>query len=271
MRIHLVTVVGGYLQALPAMLRHYRNLGVESFFVNVHLRNESDPVLEQVRAMTAEFGCGIASSTVGPWQFVQQELYARQRELYPTDWFVLADQDELQQYPAGLAETLADCEQAGYDHVRGCFVDRIARDGALRPVDPEAPLEHQFPLGAFLSFPVLNADPRKVVAVKGPVVIQKGQHHALEGTACPARRHFIQVHHFKWVDGLVERLSKRAAELHAQGVPHWTESARFVQYFEKSGGRFPLADPRLLVGECAPEYLHWNAVKEMVLRMPRPG
>lgn len=270
MRIHLVTVVGGYVKALPAMLRHYRDLGVESFFVNVHLRAADDPALEEVRAITTDFGCGIASSTVGPWQFVQQELYGRQRELYPSDWFVLADQDELQRYPAGLQQTLADCERAGYDHLRGCFVDRIARDGRLAPLDPGAPLDGQFPLGAFLSPPILNADPRKVVAVKGPIVIQKGQHHALEGSACPARRHFIQVHHFKWVDGLAPRLAQRSSELQAQGVPHWVESARFVRYFEACGGRFPLEEPRLYAGECAPEYAHWDAVKEIVLRMPRP-
>jgi hypothetical protein len=253
------------------MLRHYRDLGVESFFVNVHLSAAADPVLEEVRAITADFGCGIASATVGPWQYVQQELYARQRELYPQDWFVLADQDELQRYPAGLVQTLVDCDGAGYDHLRGCFVDRVARNGALPPVDPAVPLGQQFPLGAFLSYPILQADPRKVVAVKGPLVIRKGQHHSLEGTACPARRHFIQVHHFKWVDGLAPRLAQRAAELQAQGVPHWVESARFVRFFEACGGRIPLTEPRLYVGECAPDYPHWNAVKDIALRLPRPG
>ena len=46
--IHLVTVVGGYVKALPAMLEHYRSLGVESCFVNMHLAHAADPVQEEI-------------------------------------------------------------------------------------------------------------------------------------------------------------------------------------------------------------------------------
>jgi hypothetical protein len=78
------------------------------------------------------------------------------------------------------------------------------------------------------------------------------------------------VHHFKWVEGVAPRLSRRVAELQQQGAPHWVESARFVEFFEKSGGRIPRDAPQLYVGECAPAYPHWDAVKEIALRLPRP-
>src|SRR5258706_16136190 len=60
MRIHLTTAVGGYVRVLPHMLRHYRALGVESFFVHVNLLHEDDPILDQVRAL-----CDVTSVSIG--------------------------------------------------------------------------------------------------------------------------------------------------------------------------------------------------------------
>jgi len=113
--IHLVTVVGGKIEALPHMLEHYRSLGIESFFVNLHLSSADDPAREQVEKITRSFGCGIASVTVGNWQLVLQELYLKPREQYPSDWFLLADQDEFQVYPAPLDDVMRAC--ARYDTI----------------------------------------------------------------------------------------------------------------------------------------------------------
>ncbi len=267
MKIHLITTVGGHVDVLPHMLEHYRSLGIESFFVNLHLKQEGERIREQVEAITREFGCGISSVAVGNWQMVLAEAYLKPREMYPSDWFVLADQDELQVYPAPLADIFADCQGSGWDHVRGMFVDRLARDGGFPPVQSRS-IWKQFPLGAFLSAKVLTADPRKVVAVRGPVPLKKGQHHAMEGRAAPSRQYYIPVHHFKWTEGIAQRLASRAAQLREQGYDQWQESALFLEYLRLAGGRVNLVDPNLYIGECVPEYPHWEAVKKIVLRAP---
>ncbi len=268
--IHLVTVVGGHVATLPQMLEHYRALGIESFFVNLHRSDAQDPAAEQVLEITREFGCGVAAEFTGDWQRLQKAAYARQREQYPRDWFVLADVDEFHRYPSDLRATLEECEREGYDYVRGCFVDRIASDGRFPPVDPARPLGEQFPLGAYLSQPVLAADPRKVVAVKGALPIFKGQHHADAGVACPARRCFVQVHHFKWTEGIAARLAKRVELLKREGFQHWYESARFLEYHTVSGGAVILRDPILHVAEADPEYGEWEAVRKLALQLPKP-
>jgi hypothetical protein len=273
--IHLITVAGSHVDILPYMLEHYRALGIESFFVNVHLSSPTDPVYEQIREITTRFGCGIASVQVGDWQSLQVGMYALQRERYPDDWFVLADQDELQFYPAGLREIVNDCASQGWDYIRGCFVDRIAADGSFPALRSDAPLREQYPLGGFVSNPVLGADPRKVVAVRGNLPIVKGQHHVLpnhetRGRACPSRAYYIPVHHFKWTGGIHERLASRLALFQKQGVPHWDESARFLEYYTRSGGRLNLRDPHLHLAPAEPEYLHWDAVKKLVLTIPVP-
>lgn len=264
--IHLVTMVGGKIDVLGHMLEHYRALGIESFFVNLHLAQPEDPAREQVEAITRRFGCGIASVTVGNWQLIQQSLYLKPREQYPSDWFLLADQDELQVYPAAIEDVIRDCGR--WDYIRGCFVDRIAWDGSFPAAASDEPIWDQYPLGGLLTTQILGGDPRKVVAVRGPLVLKKGNHHALEGTACPSRDFYIPIHHFKWTAGIEARLGARAQSLKQGGFPQWYESERFVEYHRLSEGRIDLEDPNLLIAECAPDYPHWEKLKKMVLRAP---
>jgi hypothetical protein len=264
--IHLVTAVGGKIDVLEQMLQHYRSIGIESFFVNLNLASEQDPAREQVEAITRRFGCGIASVTVGNWKLVLQQQYLRQREQYPSDWFLLADHDEFQVYPAPIQDVIADCGR--WDYIRGCMIDRIARDGSFPPLVDDRPVWEQFPLGGMLTPRILAGDPRKVVAVRGPVVLLPGNHHAIEGKPCPSRDYYIPIHHFKWIAGIEEKLRLRREEFQIGGFKNWTESARFVEYYRQTGGRIQLDDPNLLIAECAPEYPHWEKLKKMVLSAP---
>jgi len=265
--IHLVTVVGEHIATLEPMLEHYRALGVDSFFVNLHLSSEDDPVREQVFDITKRFGCGVATVTVGNWRMVQQELYIRQRYEYPDDWFILADQDEFHEYPRVVRDILAECERRGYHSLRGCFVDRIARDGGFPALDKERPLSEQFPLGAAITLQLLNGDPRKVVAARGPILIDRGQHRAREGKGCPTRQYFIPVHHYKWIAGITERLARRVELLRERGEPAWEESQRLVDYCY-TRPTLDLENPAFLVAECDPSYRRWEEWKSVVLRLP---
>jgi hypothetical protein len=262
--IHLVTLAGSHVDVLAHMLEHYRSLGVESFFVILNLADELDPVREQVEEITRRFGCGIAGVMIGDWHLLQQQAYLTPREQYPSDWFLLADQDELQVYPAPLHDVIADC--GPWDFLRGCFVDRIARDGGFPSVDREKPIWEQFPLGGFITGLIGGGDPRKVVAVKGALPIRKGNHHAYEGRPCPSRQHYIPVHHFKWTANIAERMAARAEMMKQHPTLEWTESARFVEYCRSTGGRIRIEDPRLMIGECTPDYPYWEKVKKIVLK-----
>jgi hypothetical protein len=264
-RVHLVTVVGLCIKMLPHMLRHYQRIGLDSTFVNVHLRSPDDPVLENVKQVTDAFGCGIASKTIGDWQRNLRRMYAEQRQSMPNDWFVLADQDELQSYPGGLLEAIEYCERKGYDYIRGIIIDRVSADGSFPEVRADTDLACQFPLGGFISYPLLGGDPRKIVASKGRIPLAKGQHCALTGQGCPVRDILIPVHHFKWTHGLEERLKKRMVELKDCGIPHWIESERFLSYYRAHGHRIEIEDPRFHIAPCNPEYGNWNVICDMAL------
>ena len=264
MRIHLVTVVGASAQWLPHMLAHYRGLGIESFLIHAHLSRPDDPVLPEIRRLTDEFDCEIASTTIGPWtQDVNPALYARSRNCNPNDWFVMADQDELHEYPSDLRATLEECELRGFDYIEGGFLDRLGPDGTFPRVASDRNLWEQFPLGGFLSTPILDANPNKVVASKGHVGIAPGQHWATCGRGCPIDELYVPVHHFKWVEGIPQRLENRAAFYRSIGDPLWRESARFADYCRRHHGRIDISDPLLWIAPCSPSYPHWQTLTSL--------
>lgn len=270
MNAHLVTVVGGYIDVLPHMLAHYRGLGIESFFVHVHVRHRGDPILEQAAEITRAFGCGIASVTVGEWLHdTNRELYKQALQSRPNDWYLIADQDELQAYPRELISILEECDHTGYDYIEGCFLDRFASDGSFPAVRPDESIWRQFPLAGFVSAPVLQANPNKIVAAKGRVELRPGQHYALSGRGCPPEELYIPVHHFKWVAGILERLEQRAEFRRKRGDHYWEESQRFIDYCRAHDGRLDINDGSFYLAEAMPEYLRWEEVKQLSIELAR--
>jgi hypothetical protein len=264
--VHVTTVVGGaFVRTLPFMLRHYYALGVRSFFVNVQLADPDDPALARVARITADFGIEIASVTIGPWNQVQKHIYAHARRAHPDDWFILADQDELQQYPVPLFELIDRCEAEGYDHITGCLIDRLADGGCLAALRDERPIDEQFPIKAFVTWPLSGCDPRKVVAARSSVAVIRGQHYALNGRALPMDRAFVPVHHFKWVSDLARDLTHRAALLKAEHESHWETSARIVAHLAAHDGRIDIDDPRFLASRGpGHEYDRWDDVVRII-------
>jgi hypothetical protein len=264
LKIHLTTVAGAFVEVLPHMLEHYRAQGVESFLVNAHASDTNDPALDRIRQITNEFGCGIHSITRAPWrQEVNPSIYERSRAAFPNDWFILADQDELQLYPGDMRAILEQCDAKGYDYLEGGFIDRIASDGGFAPVLHDRSIWEQFPLGGYISTPILDANPNKIVAAKGRVKVVPGQHAALSGRGCPVEECYVEVHHFKWVAGIVERLKHRAAFYKEQNDPLWQESANFLDYVRARHGRLDVTDALFHIAPCSPRHPSWDIVKRL--------
>ena len=263
--IHLHTLVGGRVTTLRPMLEHYRSIGVQSFLVNVHLTSTEDPLLDEVQAITNDFGVPIASVVYGNWQELIIQTYAKSRNLYPNDWHILADQDEFHTFPYALPELEDRCNKGGYHYVNGCWVDRIAADGGFPEVDPKRSMWEQFPVGTFFSYPVAAADPRKVVLTRSGVNLAKGQHFATNAKGCPVAEAFAQVHHFKWVAGIVPTLEARAEFLRAGGYTQHIESSRFLKHFKDNKGHINVSDPRILAAKCAQDYPHIPLIQKWLI------
>jgi hypothetical protein len=269
MKVNLLTLVGSHIDILPFMLSHYRDCGVSSFVVNVHLTHRNDPVLDQVQAITDAFGCGIGTVGIGDWLRFELGLWLDSMRSRPDDWWILADQDELHHFPEEPTTLFTYCDRKGYDYIRGTFVDRLSSDGSLSPVEPCRPLALQYPLGGIVSANLLGAWSTKVVAAKGRVIINTGHHHASNGVACPIDDLFIPVYHYKWTAGLIERQSRRADHFRENHVPHWFESANVVEYFTSHNNRVDVHDRKFLLGACDPVYPHWSVVRDYFIAKRR--
>lgn len=262
MNVRLVTVVGDYAKPLPFMLSHYRKLGIESFIINVNLKTQDDPILSEVRRYTDDLGCSISSITIGKWsEALNLRLYNQSRADHPNDWFVLADLDEFQCYPGDLLSILEECERHGYDYLEGCFIDRIAECGTFPELNYERPIADQFPLGCIFTNRILGGIPLKIVAAKGHVMVSPGNHSAMNGPGCPVDEYFVQVHHYKWMHGLIDRMKSRADNRDA-GKEYSDQCRKFVEYYEANNGRINIADPEIWVSDCKSGYKYWPQVIE---------
>lgn len=266
--VTLVSVVGEYAEVFPHMLAHYRALGLGRFSLHAHAPSCGHPSLRRIAAFARGAGASIASVSTGDWiPGNNTALYAAARADRPNDWYVLADQDELQVYPAALKDVIRYCDRKGYDYIEGCLIDRVAESGELPAVSRRQSIWTQFPIGTMMSATVMGAVVNKVVAARGHVWISTGQHRALSGVGCPPSEIYVPVHHFKWVDGVTPRLASRAASVHQRTGLYARECSRFAAHFSKHG-RIPLDDPMLMSGRCEPDYPYWDVVRQWRIAAP---
>lgn len=267
MQIRLVAVVGSHLDVLPHMLSHYSRLGVDSLWINLHMNSYHDVLYYQALEIAEQFGAEIKSIYIGKWlQSVNPFLYAASREKHPNDWFLMADVDEFQVYPQELRSFFQRMDDAGYDYIEGCVIDRLARDGGFPAVDPHISIWSQFPIAGMITYPLLGANIQKIVAAKGCVSIGPGQHEAFGGHGCPRKKEYIPVHHFKWFQGLDLRLKARVEFYRANDEPIWIESQKFLDYWAEKPN-VDLTDPRFFAAESTQEYPLWEEVKNLVFSL----
>ena len=265
MTIRFITLIGRPITTLRPLLEHYVGLGVSTFEIFVHDSPRWTSLLPEVSRAADICPQADVRPVSGDWLTVQTEVLDGMRN-HPDDWYIIADQDEFHLYPRNLTEILEEADERGIDHINGCLVDRIAGDGTLPAVDPERSLWEQYPIGAFLTFPVCRGNFRKVAAAKGHVQFTNSGHHdAVSGQPFPITEMLVEVHHFKWVGGLLDYLTARRSPESPLGPLVQREGLRFVEYFRRQGNRIALADPGLLAAGCSPHYPHWETIRKVYL------
>ena len=215
---NLVTVVGENTHILPHMLKHYENI-IDKAYVCVYRQSEDDGILNEIEELGIEPFMVFTEDKYN-WNRVT-EIYNTVKQTKPNDWWIVADDDELQVYPDDIEYIIKDCEKHGYDFVTGGFLDRIGKDGIFPEVTRDTNIHRAFPMAGFFRYPMSKACPNKVTLMKGYQDVTPGQHYALfeDGSnswgdshvkRMPVNEVFVQVHHFKWDKTCVERIKKVA-------------------------------------------------------------
>mmetsp|Transcript_24751 Transcript_24751/g.78237 ORF Transcript_24751/g.78237 Transcript_24751/m.78237 type:complete len:248 (+) Transcript_24751:1705-2448(+) len=152
------------------------------------------------------------------------------------DWVLTVDSDEFHEYPMFLPAFLAKCDKKGYNFVRGNFADRTTSSGKLSNLRPNKSIWKQYPLECQITNSLGLGTPKKIMAYKGFLRINRG-HHRLASCAFFLHRGYLhltpfssssclphltqfsqyspyprqlKVHHFKWMNGTYEAAVHKA-------------------------------------------------------------
>ena len=275
---NLVTVVGENTHILPHMLKHYENM-IDKAYVAVYRQSKDDGILEEIEELGIE-----------PFMVFTEDKYNWNRvtDIYNTikstklnDWWIVADDDELQVYPEPIEDIVETCERKGYDFVTGGFLDRIGIDGTFPEVTRETDIHKAFPLAGFFRYPMSKACPNKVTLMKGHQDITPGQHYAAfnDGTnswgashrrRMPIEEVFTQVHHFKWDSTCIERIKKVAD--HNKEYSYSNEYKVMYDSIKESNWKIDIGNLKYLVEDMKEfsyidynDYPHWSTLTKKIV------
>ena len=275
---NLVTVVGENTHILPHMLKHYEDK-IDKAYVCVYQQDKDDGILQEIEELGIE-PYMVFTEPKYNWNRVT-EIYNVVKQTKPNDWWIVADDDELQVYPEPIEDIIKNCERYGYDFVTGGFLDRIGKDGIFPEVTRETNIHKAFPLAGFFRYPMSKACPNKVTLMKGFQDITPGQHYASfkDGTnswgsdharRMPVNEIFVQVHHFKWDKTCVERIKKVADN---ETEYSFSDEYRIMyNAIKDSGYKIDTNNLKYLVEELKEfsyisynDYPHWNTLKDKIV------
>lgn len=224
-KIRLICVIGHGIDLLEHFILHYKKCVDEINFV-VYETEDDQNLYEKVNNVINNHSDVFIVKRIKERKFDWEkvtELYNEIKQSNPDQWWVVADIDEFHLYPNdNLIDLISECEDNGWDIVRGGFIDRIGPNGEFVQYEKERSIWEQFPNAGFFRHPMSFACPNKVCVMKGYVEVTPGQHYAKingqttwkwQGWNHPLinPNSTVQVHHFKWDNTSIQRIRNVAS------------------------------------------------------------
>jgi hypothetical protein len=237
--IFLTVTIGYDYRLLSKFLQYYIKQDVSNFLIILNTDNK------EVYKTLLRFGI----SPVHSWldEFSEEKKIKNERQVIeticnPEDWIIYTDLDEFQYYPDGLTKSIYFAENSNYDYIEGKLVDRVSESGKLIDIDLSKKLEDQFPLGGFITKPLLKAWDKKIVAARKNKIVGGGHHIFLDNekfNTLPYKGKIdgpyknILIHHFKWDSFVINRM-KSYLSLKDESLNYWKkEMSLFIKHYKK--------------------------------------
>lgn len=229
--ITVITSISHDDSLIGHFLKYYHWLGVRKFVIAV---SDQSKLSRNAREACADTSMDIKIHSYEGMPLMTGALRGHQDLLRQTyiksdTWWIPADLDELHQYPLPLAELVTQLQHGSYTHCSGVFVDRIAEDGLLQASLPAPSLFQQYPWETQLTRFLVKGSHRKVSIARGDVRVSMGHHFVVDNNKRFKLR--SRTHHFKWRASLLEQLTQRVKQFQEDGLKHWRESQRILDYF----------------------------------------
>ncbi|HEV2968859.1 MAG TPA: glycosyltransferase family 2 protein [Pirellulales bacterium] len=240
--IYSVALIHDGLSILPHFLQHYRDLGVDRILLGAETRayDEAHFIAKSFDVQVAPFR---QKRFNDPGNQELEELLLRLHGVEDDDYVLYLDCDEFQEYPAPLKAVVAEMDKRNIWAARGWFIDRLAPDGKFRPILPAPSLDRQFPVKCHATRNIVGGWDQKIMICRGRVRLKGGHHDTFNAMYdIEPILGAYRVHHYKWTEGVEDRMSYRGQGSTSPIYHRETESA--VQIARQRGG-FDLNDPRL--------------------------
>ena len=234
----MITIDGFRATLINSFLDYYTKIGLRARNILVTVQMRKDSKLENVvRVLDILKSKGVYYDIfIGEWSSEALMFHQAHKLMYCTgaeDWIIVADSDEFHEYPTGdVNQFLKDLDSQKINMVNGIFLDRVSHDGSLKELSHKSDIFEQFPLGCRLHRSLRLGTPKKVMAFKGTLRINRGHHRIalcwfwnrrnyLDLTpwdSCPPKnmtelkpyKKRLNVHHFKWMKGQYEATKHKA-------------------------------------------------------------
>jgi hypothetical protein len=212
---------------LPHFLRHYDDVGIHHFCIAAPPECESEVQRLADGYDITVVGADLSESFIS---VQESEPVRRLRNLYQekSEWSLVVDLDEFVSFPDGLASTIAAAEAEGANVVTGVLYDRFSIDGKEAAVAPGTGLAEQYPVRARFIRDVMQGFDHKAVLVKGPAQSAGGTVEKVASTT-------LEIEHYGWTEGTIERLTERCRALPETEVDVRMEYQRAIEHYEANG------------------------------------
>jgi hypothetical protein len=220
--VRLLTVIGHGTNMLPHFINHYEKY-VDEINIVVYESDIEPMILDKVKDIIKDFDNVKIIHTIKDRVYDFEKvtmLYNFNKSKHLNDWWVIADIDEFHLYPNdSLNDLINECDDNGWDLVRGGFIDRVGRGGEFSELVDDVSIWEQFPNAGFFRYPMSQACPNKICVMKGYIEITNGQHYAKINEQTTWRwqgwnhplinpNSTVQVHHFKWDKTVIDRIKE---------------------------------------------------------------
>jgi hypothetical protein len=246
-RVFVITSVYDNNALLPHFIHHYYMLGATTILISARIP-EAHAVAERFEeCYPVKSFCTPAAEFVDDEKRAVEDKILEDSGVQPLDWVIYADLDEFHGYPAPLRDIVRGLNRDGSQAIRGYMVDRLAGDGSLPKVVPDVPIWQQFPVMAHVTQMIAGAWTQKIVLTRYALKPAGGVNHTTVGNVFSpppiGTEALYRIHHFKWIEGLYDKLAIRIREGRFSGV-YYEECRRIIRYLDAHQA-FDVTDPAL--------------------------
>jgi|TARA_B100001964_G_C14109365_1_gene543020 hypothetical protein len=276
MEVNLVVVTGIDPILLYHYIKHYKQLGVDNFYI-VIWGDSKDVKYDETIAVLNDYNLEVYKDyrnlRTGDAQFLT-DIYNEVISTKPDNWWIQADHDEFIILDKPLKEFIdKDLIYNNMDFVYGIMLDRIGEGGEFSKLTyDDNDIWKKFPNVGFISNVIRENDVRGVPILKGNNILNLGQHSVhpyifieewkFKILEFPPK---IQIHHFKW--------RREDIDMHAKyslfGESWWSHENEKVYNYMTENQRIDITDPRFLIKRCSnnkfDSYSKWEDVIKLVI------